>query len=104
MMQPGRAPGKLCLSSRRPAQPSSNGKGKFMHALYLSPVGYDVGLTSVALGLVRALGARGLKSALSNRWRNSATPAPGPSAPAISPPACFRLDTRRQSTLPAPNN
>ena len=32
-----------------------------MYALYLSPVGYDVGLTSVALGLVRALERRGLK-------------------------------------------
>ena len=32
-----------------------------MRAFYLSPVGFEVGLTSIALGLVRALERQGLK-------------------------------------------
>ena len=64
-----------------------------MHALYLSPVGYDGGLTSVALGLVRALERRGLKVGFIKPVAQQRDPGAGPERSSHFASSLFRLDT-----------
>lgn len=74
-----------------------------MRAFYLSPVGFEVGLTSIALGLVRALERQGLKVGF---MKTIAQPLPfelGPERSTHFANKLFRLSPPPRLTLGVPS-